>query len=345
YYEKLARVFWVADEHLSHAYAWHKFFTLSVAQNKMLSEEDRRNMASAAVLAALAIPLQTDNSATAVVAGAPSTAVEFEVNRPKRTMLANLLKLPTLPSRDMLLSDLVAKGVLRMVRPEIAELYRLLEVEFTPLTLVSRVAPILAKLRAQTGATVTSSGTLTSGTSAASLHSLSQYAPSLEKLAIFRTLQQLCNVYSTMSLTAFRGITTGLTLNHNDVERLIARAVRNGMLPIRLDHRAGSLYLGRDAMESTAMRRQLTELAVRLTVVVNAVKRLRGAQVVPDQAAVRLSAAFDAARTFTSVHDEYVKRQTILSEKESAKIIQQVKVCDVNMAHRARLLIARCSCV
>ncbi len=56
YFEKLARIFWVSENYLFHAYAWYKFFDLSVKQNKALSEDDRRAMASAVLLAAMAIP-------------------------------------------------------------------------------------------------------------------------------------------------------------------------------------------------------------------------------------------------------------------------------------------------
>jgi translation initiation factor 3 subunit A len=42
YYEKLSRIFWVSENFLFHAYAWYKFYSLSVAQNKALTDEHRR---------------------------------------------------------------------------------------------------------------------------------------------------------------------------------------------------------------------------------------------------------------------------------------------------------------
>ena len=58
--------------------------------------------------------------------------------------LARLLRGNTAapPSREALLAELAAKGVLRIVRPEVAALVRLLEEEFHPLTLTASARPL-----------------------------------------------------------------------------------------------------------------------------------------------------------------------------------------------------------
>ncbi|CAN0514816.1 unnamed protein product, partial [Phaeothamnion confervicola] len=56
YYEKLTRIFWVSENHLFHAYAWYKYYSLSREFNKTLTTEERMVQASSVLLATLAIP-------------------------------------------------------------------------------------------------------------------------------------------------------------------------------------------------------------------------------------------------------------------------------------------------
>jgi hypothetical protein len=55
-------------------------------------------------------------------------------------------------------------------------------------------------------------------------------------------LLQLSAVYSTVRLTHFRSLVAGLTLNFNDVEKLIVRCVKNRQLNVRIDHRSGEAH-------------------------------------------------------------------------------------------------------
>ena len=42
YYEKLARIFWVSENYLFHAYSWQRFVSLSLTKNQALLEDDRK---------------------------------------------------------------------------------------------------------------------------------------------------------------------------------------------------------------------------------------------------------------------------------------------------------------
>ena len=55
YYSKLSEIFWMSSNHLYHAYAWLKLFSLQKSFNKNLNHKDLQMIASSAVLAALSV--------------------------------------------------------------------------------------------------------------------------------------------------------------------------------------------------------------------------------------------------------------------------------------------------
>lgn len=76
------------------------------------------------------------------------------------------------------------KGVMTCVSQEVKDLYNLLEHEFLPLDLASKVQPVLSKISKH-------GGKLSSASSVPEVQ-LSQYVPALEKLTTLRVLQQVC---------------------------------------------------------------------------------------------------------------------------------------------------------
>lgn len=56
YYSKLSEIFWMSNNHLYHAYAWLKLFSLQKSFNKNLTQKDLQLIASSVVLAALSVP-------------------------------------------------------------------------------------------------------------------------------------------------------------------------------------------------------------------------------------------------------------------------------------------------
>ena len=298
YFEKLSRIFWVSENYLFHAYAYYKFFALSATQNKALSEDDRRAMASAVVLGALAIPIYASAGPAVGIGASGEGGLDVDGERDKKSKLAALLKHPTLPSREALLSELVTKGLLNFVRPDVRELFCILQVDFSPLTLVERARPILEGLRDETRPTVSATGTVGSSSGAASIaaNALAQYVPNLERLLVFRLLQQLSSVFSTLRLSVFNDMCTGLSLNPLDVQKLIARSVKAGQLAVRMDHRTGVLRLGSHTSDATAMRRQLSELAARLHAVVESLAVDAGTPAADAQAAAAAEHVIAAKR-------------------------------------------------
>jgi len=292
------------------------------------------------VLAALAIPIHAGApSPSGAGASAHDAMLEGGLAAPdakeRKEFLARLLRLNTAtpPSREALLAELAAKGVLRIVRPEVAALVRLLEEEFHPLTLTASARPLLEAVAAQSAPTLPAHIQVIGGASAKA-HNMAQYAPNLERLLVFRLLEQLTAVYSTVRLDSFRELTGGLrTLSFHDVEKLLVRAVRQRQLALRIDHRGGVMHLGNDIMEAATMRRQLAELSARLQLLVDAVSPGEDTGVAP----ARKAAVFNEARRKADSTQQIfeVRREKIKQRKEAIQRAANLRKTNVSPAAAA----------
>ena len=219
YYEKLTKIFWVADSLLFHAYAWFRFYTLSCSSRKDLKQEEKTNMATCVLLAALSIPSTRDNTDPS------SLAEEDEIASDKAQQMAKLLDFQANPTRKALLEDIVAKGVLQEVLPEILPIYNILETKFNPLGLVSALKPILAAIRGH--------------------NTLSMYVLPLERVAVVRVMQQLSRVYSALKMDFLQRLLAGLEdISFNQIEKIMIDGVSLKQLQVRIDHRNGCLRFG-----------------------------------------------------------------------------------------------------
>jgi translation initiation factor 3 subunit A len=202
YYDKLTRIFLVSDNHLFHAYAWYKYYTLSREYNKNLTAEERTSQACCVLLAALAIPEVKHRSNDGSV-----VYDEDDLTKEKNQRMATLLGFNTDPSRSNLLQELVAKGLLAQVPPQLRLLYSQLEVSCSPLTIVKATAPTFEYLNSEPA--------------------LKVYCNSLERVVVLRMLEGLSGIYQTVSLTKFKSYLNGLSINFQEVEKLLVRAVKN----------------------------------------------------------------------------------------------------------------------
>ncbi|GJN05987.1 hypothetical protein PR202_ga23668 [Eleusine coracana subsp. coracana] len=183
YYAKLTEIFWISDSHLYHAYAWLKLFNLQKSYNKNLSQKDLQLIASSVLLAALSVTpydqkygashLETENEKERNMRMASLVNFSLESKRENKE----------LPSRASLFTELASKGVIACASQEVKDLYNLLEHDFLPLDLASKVQPLLSKI-SKIG------GKLSSASSVPEIK-LSQYISSLEKLTTLRVLQQI----------------------------------------------------------------------------------------------------------------------------------------------------------
>ncbi|KXS17777.1 hypothetical protein M427DRAFT_54363 [Gonapodya prolifera JEL478] len=302
YYEKLAKIFLVGDNYLFHAAAGNRHYNI-VRAGKNLSEEEHERMASVVLVSILAIPIITT----------AQSRLDFD-DKSRTQRLTALLRAARAPTREGLLKEaLTRNNILSRVRPEVRDLYNILEVQFHPLSICKRIAPVVASLAKQP--------------------ELAKYVTALLQVVLTRLLQQLSQVYTTVKID-FLVELLSLPAPHNldavQIERFIMNGCRKGELSIRVDHRTNSITFEADPFEaskgsisegprlqslpSEQMRLQVVRLAKRLHTVVAALD--------PDAAQQRKAEVEEAARAAKeSVEEErrIVAERISLIEKKKEK--------------------------
>lgn len=328
YYEKLTKIFLVSDNFLFHAAAYNKYYnllrqsaaTIAAGQgtkrdNPSVSEESLTKAASFVLLSALAIPvISTSRSRGALV------DVD-EARKNKNQRLTNLLSMQTAPTRAGLFKDALSKGLLKRVRPEIRDLYNILEVDFHPLSICKKISPILAKIGADP--------------------EMEKYVLPLQQVILTRLFQQLSQVYESVDLkfvTKLAQFPAPFEVSPAAIEKFIMNGCKKGDLAIRLDHVSGTLAFDSDVFSSTKVlqtgsadvetgsvqklqntpaeiaRAQLTRLAKTLHITALYVD----SSYVQARLASRESALARAEAGTAQEHEDLLKRRIIIEKKKEA---------------------------
>ena len=241
YYEKLTRIFLVGENYLFHAAAWSRYYNLlrqsasivasgqgKKADNPSTTEADLVKAASFVLLSALAIPvISTSRSRGALV------DID-EAKKNKNSRLTNLLGMAQAPTRAVLFKDAMSKGLLKRVRPEIRELYNILEVDFHPLSICQKISPILTQIGADA--------------------EMEKYILPLQQVILTRLFQQLSQVYETVDLKFVEDLAKfpePFTVSRDTIEKFIMNGNKKGDLAIRMDYATGVLSFDTDVFSST----------------------------------------------------------------------------------------------
>ncbi|KAI9882715.1 MAG: eukaryotic translation initiation factor 3 subunit A [Watsoniomyces obsoletus] len=240
YFEKLTRIFLVSENYLFHAAAWSRYYNLlrssahvvaagqsAKKDNPAVTEADMTRAASYVLLSALAIPvISTTRSRGALV------DVD-EAKKNKNARLTNLLGMSQAPTRAILFRDAMSKGLLKRVRPEIRELYNILEVDFHPLSICNKIAPILSQI----------------GEDA----EMGRYVQPLQQVILTRLFQQLSQVYESVELKFVYDLAQfpePYQVASGTIEKFIMNGCKKGDLAIRIDHAVGVLTFDSDVFSS-----------------------------------------------------------------------------------------------
>ena len=241
YYEKLTKIFLVSDNFLFHAAAWNKYYTLlRIAQNAVtsgqgakkdnpvVSEADVTKAGNYVLLSALAIPAISNSRSRGAM-------IDLEETRKtKNVKLTNLLNMSTPPSRSSLFKDATSKGLLSRVKPEIKELYQILEVDFHPLSICKKISPILTQIAEDS--------------------EMEKYIVPLQQVILTRLFEQLSQVYESVDLNFVHKLAqfpAPYQIEASTIEKFIMKGCKKGDLAIRLDHVSGILTFDNDVFSST----------------------------------------------------------------------------------------------
>lgn len=240
YFEKLSTIFLVGENYLFHAAAYSRYFNLlrgSAAMvaggqsqkkdNPVVTDADLSKCASFVILSALAIP---------VISTSRSRGAAFdtdEARKNKHQRLTNLLALSSPPSRASIFKEIQVKGLLKRARPEIRDLYNILEVDFHPLSICKKISPILAQIGSDP--------------------EMGKYVIPLRQVILTRLFQQLSQVYESADLRFVLGLAQfpePFQVTEGTIEKFIMNGCKKGDLGIRIDHATGALTFEADVFSS-----------------------------------------------------------------------------------------------
>lgn len=240
YYEKLTRIFLVSENYLFHAAAWSRYYNLqrqaatvmaagqsSKKDNPTVTDGEMVRSASFVLLSALSIPvISTSRSKGALV------DVD-EARKNKNNRLTNLLGMSSAPTRGVLFKDALSKGLLKKVKPEIRDLYQILEVDFHPLSICKKISPILSQIGSDP--------------------EMVNYIAPLQQVILTRLFQQLSQVYESVELRYVYQLAQfpePYQVTAYSIEKFIMNGCKKGDLAMRVDHANGVLTFDSDIFSS-----------------------------------------------------------------------------------------------
>ncbi|KAJ1635286.1 hypothetical protein T492DRAFT_467308 [Pavlovales sp. CCMP2436] len=233
YYLKLSQVFLVSDNLLLHAYCLMRLVTLTRSKKAAPDSAELRSLATAALLAAAVAPLSPHAAQAGVAPGAGATlatSLDLDLDVEKHRRIASVLGFGSLPSRDSLLAELRAKGVLALAEPAVAKLVGQLEATHVPTAMARDAEGVLAWLAADARCAV--------------------YGQLLRKQVALRALQQMARVYTAISVE--KAVKLMRVLPAADAELVLARAVKRGLVAASVDAAEGVLRFGGASLDKDA---------------------------------------------------------------------------------------------
>ncbi|KAL4402704.1 eukaryotic translation initiation factor 3 subunit A [Malassezia pachydermatis] len=318
YYEKLTRIFIVSDNHLFHAAAWNRYYALARLQAHTEAEQTR--MASFVLLSALAVPVIASSApGTGNLTKGRTDFLQVDSETRQRTGRLNaLLGLSKTPTRSGLLREALNRNVLRRVRPELRELYHILEVEFHPLSICAKIEPILSQL--------------------ATDEDMAKYVKPLHSVVLTRLFQQLSQVYDSVKMEQVMQLVAAFKAPYSyssaDIEKFCLNACKRGHVNLRIDHMARAITFqddvfaadvhpalaGTSEMDSVHLQSTPSELVrtqlARLAQSLDATLRVVDEEALSKAQAVRTEALQRAIASADKEHEAVLERKAKIERRK-----------------------------
>ncbi|KAI8897568.1 hypothetical protein BC833DRAFT_593138 [Globomyces pollinis-pini] len=213
YYEKLSKILMIGENYLFQSAAFKKFSDLMQTKPN-ITDVEKTILASKFLVSALAIPIVNPQASTA-----------FDDKSYRLNLLLSPNEEPSeKPTRESLLKSALSNDALSIVKPEIAELYKLLEVDFFPLSICQKIAPII--------------------NSFSGIADLSDYVKPLHQVILTRLLQELSKVYSSIKISSVVKLATfddPYNYDAHDIEKFVMLGCKRGDFSIRINQKTKSL--------------------------------------------------------------------------------------------------------
>uniref|UniRef100_A0A0G4FH57 PCI domain-containing protein n=1 Tax=Chromera velia CCMP2878 TaxID=1169474 RepID=A0A0G4FH57_9ALVE len=239
FYEKLAEIFWVAEETIFHANALLKCVQLN--RGAAGPKKSTQTALAAVVLAVLGIPPYT------AFRGSAGDLDPEQTVKAKKQKMAALMHLPQVPTRESLISEIQAKNFVNAAPPAVQQLFALIEDKFTPLSLCRDAIPLLESFKDS--------------------EDLNVYVPSIKKVVFWKLMRQLSGIYSVLSISAFcENLCPESFMPWSEAEANLVDLVHQGQVGARIDHVKGVLRFEAAASDpASILQSSMAELGSQLS--------------------------------------------------------------------------------
>eukprot|EP00971_Amphidinium_carterae_P258397 5128584-Amphidinium_carterae.1 len=244
YYENLGHIFWKGENYLFHAFACLKNLVFVKALKNNLSEDERKLLASRAVLATLCVPFQNNSDLHATLELTTESSSSSYEKAKKHSHLFNAQSVPT---RDTIIAQLAEKNLLSLASAPCVKLFDLIESDFTPLSLCQDARPYLDEIAAES----TCEG------------KLANYVTPLKQIIFFRLVKQLSEVYANMTIENFEKAAS--IVPFDIAEKWLAQAAKAQGINVQINYREKAIIFGASRkVDMKSMKQPLIEIGYKL---------------------------------------------------------------------------------